>query len=335
MRRSRSLSQDAYDSHPVRPGRCPRQRALFTRRPGWKASVALILALLVMITGAQAQVVYLQGSGNPTFNQRFSEILQDQLGPDVTLRAFSGRGRVPDDRAPVITLGPEALIDVMEADTRNPVVALLVNQRLISGLVSGNNRPLTALYYDPPLLRQALIGRTILPQATRVALLARPDDAARYDELISDLERSGLEARVFVVSGDDVLIPTLTRALSFGDFLLATPDDVLYNPRTIKHILLTTYRRNRLVVGPGHAFVRAGVLASSYAPLSEYAREAADLVREYLDTGTLPAPRYPDVFNVEVNQQVARSLNIPLPGEASIVEEVRRLLELPDVGGRP
>lgn len=295
----------------------------------------LVLIGCMAAGSAQAQVVYLQGSGNPTFNQRFSDILQEHLGPDVQLRPFNQRSLTASDSAPVVTLGPEALVAVMEAGTSNPVIALLVNQRLISGLVTGNNRQLTGLYYDPPLLRQVLIGRTILPQATRVALLARPDDVTRYDGLIEQLAQFELEARVFVVAGDDVLIQTLTRALSFGDFLLATPDDVLYNPRTIKHILLTTYRRNRLVVGPGHAFVRAGVLASSFAPLADYAREAAELTREYLDTGVLPAPAFPDMFDVEVNHQVARSLNIPLPDEALIVEEVRRLLEHTAQGGRP
>lgn len=315
----------------------PRVRALSGAAPGRIRVSALSgricriitgVLLLFLVASAQASIVFIQGSGNPAFNQRFTELLQSHLGDQVLVRPFSDDARAYP-KAPVVTLGPEALTDFLETDKSHPVFALLVNRRMVSGFRGSDevNQSLTSLYYDPPLLRQALIGRSLLPQATRVSLLARPDDRSSYDALIDELARFGLEARVFLVTGEDVLIQTLTRALSFGDFLLATPDDVIYNPRTIKHILLTTYRRNRLVVGPGHAFVRAGVLASSYAPLTGYARESAEMVRSFLDSGRLPPPAYPTAFDIEVNTQVARSLNIPLPDQSEIIKGIRELLE--------
>lgn len=321
--------------------RCPSLRTETASGPTLMDRVRLfvwVLLVLLMTSGealAREPVIYLQGSGNPVFNQRFTELLTEHLGPGIRLEAFSPEMSHLRPNAPIITLGPEALGEVVEAAPGHPLVALLVNRQLISALLTGGEPRLTALYYDPPLLRQALIGRAILPQATRVAILARPDEVVRYDRLIRELAVSGLEARVFMVSGDDVLIQALTRALSFGDFLLATPDEFLYNPHTIKHILLTTYRRNRLVIGPSQAFVRAGALASSYAPLTDYAEEAAALISHYLDTGELLPPAYPVSFDIDVNHQVARSLNIPLPDDAQLVEEVLQLLESNRRGDRP
>ncbi|MBC7183743.1 MAG: ABC transporter substrate-binding protein, partial [Marinobacter sp.] len=116
------------------------------------------------------------------------------------------------------------------------------------------------------------------------------------------------------------------RALDYGDFLLAAPDSAIYNPRTIKHILLTAYRRNKIVIGPTQAYVKAGALASSYAPFPEMARVASEFVATYFATGRLPPPAYPDEYKVEINKQVARSLNIPLPDREDIARKVNQQL---------
>ncbi|MCK7543092.1 ABC transporter substrate-binding protein [Marinobacter bryozoorum] len=322
-------------------GSCISRKARKVRRagllPDWGLAFVLLLVmpLALLAQPLNADVVYLQGSANPTFNLRFTELLQQQLGPETEVRRFSSLQTFEGPPGPVITLGQEALTRVLEASTQRQVLALLIDSDTLAGVAENSGIAISTIWYDPPLLRQALIGRTILPQASRMALLARPGDAGRYEPLLDELADYGIEARVFLVTGDDSLIPTLSRALSFGDFLLATPDDAIYNPRTIKHILLTTYRRNRLVIGPSHAFIRAGVLASSYVPLPDYAARAAQYVREWQRTGNLPEPSYPDSFSIEINRQVARSLNLPLPDREQIVEEVRALLRQSTMEVRP
>ncbi|MFW5824939.1 MAG: ABC transporter substrate-binding protein [Marinobacter sp.] len=295
--------------------------------------IAVLLLVIPVAAAAEPEVVYLQGSANPTFNLRFTELLEAELGEDTQVRSYASLRNFEGPPGPVITLGPDALTQVLEHGTKRPVLALLIGVSEFQGFSRDSDADLSAVFYDVPLLRQALIGRVILPQATRMALLARPDQADQYDDLIDRLPGFGIEARIFLVTSEDTLIPNLSRALEYGDFLLATPDDTIYNARTIKHILLTTYRRNRLVIGPSHAFVRAGVLASSYVPLPEYARVAAGYIKKWQKTGELPAPSYPDVFSIEVNRQVARSLNIPLPADSEIVDEVQGLLQKPEEEG--
>ena len=307
--------------------RAPRLRLL--------ASLVILVAMAALAQPLSADVVYLQGSANPTFNLRFTELLEAELGPDTEVRAFASLRTFDGPAGPVITLGQEALARVLETGTQRQILALLVSPETIAGAAENAGGRMSTVYYDPPLLRQALIGRVILPQASRMALLARPEQIGDYESLTEELADYGIEARVFVVTGDEALIPTLSRALSYGDFLLATPDNVIYNPRTIKHILLTTYRRNRLVIGPSHAFVKAGVLASSYVPLPDYAAEAARFIREWQRTGVLPEPTYPETFSIEINHQVARSLNLPLPDRDEIRAEVRRLLHQSHGEARP
>lgn len=296
----------------------------------YRFMTGVVLALLLMIClPLRAEVVYIQGSANPTFNLRFTDLLQEHLGKETEVRSFGSLGNFEGPSGPVVTLGQEALNEVLEKGTHRPILALLVGRNFLEAVSSDDPHSISALFYDPPLIRQALIGKVILPQASRMALLARPETSNHYDALIQHLASYDIQTRVFIVSGENALIPALNRALDYGDFLLATPDESIYNARTIKHILLTTYRRNRLVIGPGHAFVRAGVLASSYVPLSDYTEAAAHYIEVWEKTGSLPAPAYPDSFSIEINRQVARSLNIPLPDRQNIIEDVNRLLNQP------
>ena len=57
------------------------------------------------------------------------------------------------------------------------------------------------------------------------------------------------------------------------------------------------------------------------------AKQTADYLRAFFETGKLPAPAYPDEYRVEVNQQVARSLNIPLPGREWIAQAGDRFIQ--------
>ena len=196
----------------------------------------------------------------------------------------------------------------------------------ISGFADRSPGQITGVLYDVPLIRQALTGKAILPQATKIALLATADSVELYEPLIDELPAYGMSARIFLVESNDNLISTLVRALGYGDFLLAAPDSAIYNPRTIKHILLTAYRRNQIVIGPTQAYVKAGSLASSYAPFPEMIEMAGEFLTTYFETGEFPSPSYPENFRVEVNAQVARSLNIPLPSREDIAARVDRQL---------
>lgn len=298
------------------------------------ASAAWFL-LVVLITSfqpiyaqsASGSLVYLAGSENSALNRRMLSLLEEALGDDTIIRSFRSGQTSQDNSTPVITLGPEAFTRVRQENRDVPILALLVDQSFISGYAERSEGTVSGILYNPPLIRQAIAGQVILPHANRVAMLARPETVKLYEFLVAQLPNYGLQARIFVVSSDDDLIPTLIHALDYGDFILAAPDSGIYNPRTIKHILLTAYRRNRIVIGPSQAYVKAGSLASTYTPLAEIAKLAAQYIERYRLDARFPPAAYPDAFRIELNDQVARSLNIPLPDRQKIIKSVNDRLE--------
>ena len=299
-------------------------RGLFPR-----ALFILLLAVLAGFASAQespTRTVYFAGSGNAPLDQHLLQLLQGELEPTISIIEVTDDQLASLGSAPIVTVGPTAFSRTRQANRSAHILAMLVDKAFISGFAERYAGQITGVLYDVPLIRQALTGKAILPQATKIALLATADSVELYEPLIDELPAYGMSARIFLVDSNDKLIPTLVRALDYGDFLLAAPDSAIYNPRTIKHILLTAYRRNRIVIGPTQAYVKAGSLASSYAPFPEMVAMAEDFLTTFFETGEFPEPSYPEDFRVEVNAQVARSMNIPLPSREDIATRVDRQL---------
>ena len=304
-------------------------------RDTFRRAVWILLGLVFVVSAygqeTQSRLVYVAGSGNTALDQHVQNLLTDQLRSDITLTPISNDQIPMIENTPVISIGPAAFSRVRQANRSIPILAMLVKKSFIDGFAARNPGQISGVFYDVPLLRQALTGKAILPQANTVAILATTATVELYEPLMDELPAYGMSARVFVVDSEDDLIPSLVRALRYGDFLLAAPDDAIYNPRTIKHILLTAYRRNKIVIGPSQAYVKAGSLASSYAPFLEMAALGANLIEQYIVAGAFPAPAYPQIYRVEVNDQVARSMNIPIPDRALLNRAVQQ--ELTEDGG--
>lgn len=315
------LDQDGMTEHSVFL-RSQQTSANKSRAAGWFFHTVSVMIFLIFACVADASnhnnrsVVYLAGSGNVTLDQHILGLLEQRLDEQKDVVLISDEQTVFTDDAPIVAIGADAFSRTHQANRKAPVLALLVEKGFLEDYTAQLPGQVSGIFKGTPLIRQALTGKAILPQSKRIALIATPDTTERYDSLLKQLPEYNLEARLFVVGDKKQLIPTLSRALGYGDFLLAAPDDSIYNPTTIKHVLLTAYRQNRIVIGPSRAYVKAGALASGYASVPAMAEMAVEYLQVFFKTGKFPEPDYPSNFHIDINQQVGRSLNIPLaPGE--------------------
>ncbi|WP_262492518.1 ABC transporter substrate-binding protein [Marinobacter sp. AL4B] len=275
----------------------------------------------------RVQPVTVIGSGKQTLDSYFIGLIEDRVSPNFELNLLSPSadlGTLPT--GPVITIGPKAFDRLYRVKRDAPILATLVELQFLEKYPHETSGKISAILYDVPILRQALTGKVILPHATKVAVLASPHNRSLYTSLLERLPEYGLEGQVFLVNKPEQLISTLIRALNYGDLLLGTPDPDIYHPRNIKHILLTAYRRNKILIGPSLAYVKAGSLASSYPTYSSMADKIAEFLTNYQENGEFPPASYPETFSVEVNRQVARSLNIPLNQPEHIANRIDELL---------
>lgn len=287
---------------------------------GWRRSWHLIVCVLFLLgpfdVVGEENRLYLAGAEGGELSQLVRTRIESRFGDRISVAPYN---RETDSDALVLALDASAVAEVRANNNDQPVVSLFSTSNELERIIDDWGQ-FSAIYSEPPLDRQARLGRLIVPRSQTVAILSSSERAGSYESLIASIELMGLEARVFVVSSSDTLIRDLNRALAYGDFLLGTPDSRIFNRNTVKPLLLTSYRRNRLVIGPSRPFVRAGAVASTYTPARNQVDEGLQLVEDWFDTGELPEPRYPDHFEVIVNEQVARSMNLPLPSEDELRE---------------
>lgn len=173
----------------------------------------------------------------------------------------------------------------------------------------GKSRPafLTLLWSDAPLGRQLRLTRYLLPQAQRIGVLYGEHSSFLLDELRHAARPLGLE-----IIAQDWSDPRDSRPLQHllgsSDVLLGLDDPNLYNSKTAKNLLLSSYGRQMALIGPNAGFVRAGALASTYSDQDDWLAELDQLLDQ--PPARWPRSLYPTRYGVSGNQQVARALGL-------------------------
>lgn len=166
---------------------------------------------------------------------------------------------------------------------------------------------LSLLWSDAPLDRQLRLTRILQPQVKRVGVLYD----SRSEFLLNELRETGKSLGLDIVTerwdntDDSRPLQTLLKS---SDVLLGLDDPDLYNPKTAKNLLLSSYARQTALIGPNAGFVKAASLASTYSDQSDWLAILDDLLDR--PPATWPRTQYASRFNVLSNPQVARSLGI-------------------------
>ncbi|KSD30823.2 ABC transporter substrate-binding protein [Pseudomonas aeruginosa] len=222
--------------------------------------------------------------------------------------ASLAEGIVFADDTRLLLLGPEALAWRLRQHRAPPTLALLLNrvdgQRLLPGSNGHGGH--------------GVGGLCVL---WSIGVLYGKDSEFLLDELRREARNQGLQLFVASSSGNDDPRP-LQFLLGNSDLLLGIDDKQLYNSQSIKSLLLGSYAKNRALLGPTAAFVKAGSLASSYSDQEDWLETLDELLGQA--PRHWPLSLYPGHFKVLGNRQVARSLGIGLASDADLG---RRLAE--------
>jgi len=202
-------------------------------------------------------------------------------------------------------------------DTQGPPTLVLRISRLQAQQRLGDTLAprLSLLWSDPPPGRQLRLARILLPQVKRVGVLY--DNHSEF--LLKELRQAALPLGLEVVTerwDNTHDSRPLQALLKNSDVLLGLDDPDLYNPKTAKNLLLSSYARQLALIGPNAGFVKAGSLASTYSDQSDWLATLDNLLDQ--PPASWPRSHYPSRLKVSSNAQVARSLGIEQINEASV-----------------
>jgi putative ABC transport system substrate-binding protein len=215
----------------------------------------------------------------------------------------------------LLTLGPQALRRALEADARAPIVAALTSSQAYRRLLAASPRDpggVTAVFAEASPAAQMQLIAALFERRVVVGILLSEASAYLDKPLRQAAQGAGLDVQLaYAGSGQDPV--RAINALNAAQVLLAVPDGSLYTPDNLRSVLESTYRRGLPVIGFSAATVTAGTLACAHADLDDIAADLIELL-DNIGAGStaLPEARYPRYWRVAINDNVARSLGMPV-----------------------
>lgn len=225
----------------------------------------------------------------------------------------------------IVTSGFAATEAILKLGNKPILAALISRGQYVSLRQAYPGELLSAIVLDQPPARQVALMVAALPDSERFGILLGPDTMALETEFVAAVAESGRELIVQRLSTATELLPALDYTLSFGDALLALADPLLTTSVAARSVLLSSYRYRRPIFAHSRAYVDAGALAAVYSNPGHAARDISDWLNE-LDGSSIQHAemREPRRFDVAINAQVARALNIDLVDVATIMKRIRQ-----------
>lgn len=213
----------------------------------------LLLICLWPLSALSASEILLTGSQDSPGVRSFVEALRERRPADqvhfVPVAELPRPSQIKAATRLILLDGPS--LEWRLSETAGPAALALRVSRVQAQQRLGSLRPayLSLLWSDPPPARQLRLTRYLLPQAKRVGVLYTEHSQFLLDELRKAARPLGLEiiAEAWPDLRDSRPLQTL---LQNSDVLLGIDDPQLYNSKSAKNVLLSSYGRQMALIGP-------------------------------------------------------------------------------------
>ena len=211
-----------------------------------------------------------------------------------------------------LIMGPEALAVALEYGLRAPVISIFTSSQTYGQLIAGRGgtslKQLTAIFAECSPETQLQLTSALFQRRISVGVLLSNATAHLERLLRRAAAINNIDLLVHIVPAEANPIRELNK-LAAAAAILAIPDGAIFNSHTLRGLLESTYRRGQAMIGFSTSMVSAGTLATAYAAVDDVVAHVSEIVQG-VGQGVVPEPQYPQYWRVEVNKQVARSLNV-------------------------
>jgi putative ABC transport system substrate-binding protein len=289
----------------------------------------LVVLSILPVSAANVQITVVQSNNNSYFektNQSLTRELGDTFQVSVinadTVDTQHQKLQAADI---IITLGIDAALKIAKKyHTRTIVSAYITSNQQKRYQAKLDNHNLVLL--DQPLSRY--LAFTALMLRPRSAGIITSKKLTLNKKQRDTLKTFDLNLQRYEFQKQANLLTMVRQLLKNNDAYLLLPDDNVYNPNTLKGILLTSYRSRKPVISYSPSHVKAGALASIFSSPSDIGSQLASVIRRLTDnpTQTNPFIEFAQFFSIAVNSRVAHALGIKLPDNTKVTD---RLNEFP------
>lgn len=271
-------------------------------------------------------VVIITSSDSSYQKETAARIQKNFTAEDTRARIISADdiSSLPHDTNTVYLAIGQYAIEVVNDFDKNAIL-LRLNNRYIPDIKYTSTQ--SDLITRQPACKHLQLIKAINPKWTTIAVLSSINSADTTAELSKCAIQFNFDLNIYAITDETDLLKTLETAVEYNKVLLAIEDPLVYNSRTVKNILLTSYRHRKPVIGYSDSFVQAGAVAAIYTSPETVADDAVRILSEFFDNNwQFKRNIYrPSGFSVSTNAQVASSLEIALPDNATILARIKKM----------
>jgi putative tryptophan/tyrosine transport system substrate-binding protein len=290
------------------------------------ARILLFLLLMQSLHIHAAGVTLIHHPENK-IHQRFVDAFSRELAarsPKIELNLSSILSALPMSSLTkvIVTVGLDAA--QLPLSKSQPAIHTLLTAQNYKTLTQHSDHH-SALFVEQPTKRLINLLQIALPQFNDVGILQGSELPQSSAKLQQQFSGAGIQLKIEQISTQqNTLFPALKRLISRSEALLLLPDASIINRSHIKTIIMTSYRSRIPLVGYSKALVKAGAIIGVYSSPEQQGRQAAIMTNTLLTTSNLPPPQYPSQFNIGINYQMARRLNINIATEDEISARLKQ-----------
>lgn len=276
----------------------------------------LVLFVCLFATSIQAiaeqRAIIVSSNNNSHHKSLLENILLNLKTSDIKIETFNIKQAINIDTSDslIISLGHESSIFIDQKKLSNSKLRVFTDSNPYVDLDQKSTGHLSMIQ---PLCQNFALARLLNSEWKVISVILSTTNTPLEQKLSACAKRYDLKLKTIILTKYINIIDALNTSLSNSDVLLALPDPAIYNAKTIKSILLTTYRHRIPVIGFSKNFVHAGALAAIHSSTKQLGKQIAELIKKHYNNENIDKHLYPIYFDVITNKNVARSLGINIP----------------------
>lgn len=278
--------------------------------------------------------ILIVNQANKTFSKNLTKDIKNKLakkhpGIIIHTKNISSQPDLKDisQYSLIVTIGNKPAEYTLKKKVKKPIISVLITNQAIRAIRKKHdfNKPWVTISIDQPISRQFSLIKNLLGKESSIGILLGPVSKNLKDEITKSAQRTGMTTVSESIQITDQLISSLKSITSKSSVILAVPDPVTFNKKTIRGILLLTYRKEIPVIGFSNSYVKAGSLAAVHSTPEQISQHAYEVIDLYINEKKLKSKNiHPKYFSTSINNKVAKTLNINILNNKKLISLIKK-----------
>ena len=278
-------------------------------------SISLLLLLVISIfcykalASTPSSNITVLANTKSQLHQNYINTLLKKTKQHLEIKDY--QQKLATDSKFIITVGNIACQKAIATYKKKYILCTLLPSFEFSRLAQGINKKnliVGAIYIDQPYSRRLNFIKEYFPAVKRVAIIKSDNNPISHTVDHNDK----ILINTYTVENFQEILRLLSHINDNNDAILATEDKLVYNNKTIRRILLLSYRKEMPIIAFSKNFVKAGAAASIYSTIDDLTQEVNEIINSYTNnTNYRLEAKHPKYYTTSFNEEVIQALAIP------------------------